>query len=148
MVDTTYTKRYTVLALGFAKWRGSDPRALAQSFRALGHNVVEIDAEDYVSWRWNGLLSRILRRLFLWLLVNDYNRAVVKQAESCLFDFILVFKGMYLKESTVSTLRSFGKPIYNFYPDVSYTDHGYFIPNALKHYDCIFTTKLFHERGK
>jgi glycosyltransferase involved in cell wall biosynthesis len=144
MVNLSDTKRYTILAPGFAKWWGSDPRALAQSFRALGHNVLEIDAEDYVPWRWCGLLPRVLRRLFTWMLVDDYNRAVIKQAESCLFDFILVFKGMYLKESTISFLRSFGKPVYNFYPDVSYTDHGSFIPSALQHYDCAFTTKSFH----
>ncbi len=140
----TETKRYTILAPGFAKWWGCDPRALARSFRGLGHTMLEIDAEDYVPWRWGGLLPRILRRLFIRILVDDYNRAVVKQAESSAFDFILVFKGMYLKESTVSILRSFGKPVYNFYPDVSYTDHGSFIPAALRHYDCVFTTKYFH----
>jgi len=136
--------QYTILALGFAKWRGSDPRALAQSFRGLGHNLIEIDAEDYVPWRWNGFITRVFRRLFLEALVSDYNRDILKQAESSEFDFILVFKGMYLKAETLRTLRSYGKPIYNFYPDVSFTDHGAYIPEALQHYDCLFTTKSFH----
>lgn len=135
---------YTILALGFAKWRGCDPRALAQSLRAMGHSLIEIDAEDYVSWRWNGFVTRVFRRLFLWALVNDYNRDVLKQAKSSEYDLILVFKGMYLKAETLRSLRAFGKPIFNFYPDVSFTDHGQYIPKALQYYDCVFTTKSFH----
>lgn len=137
-------KEYTILAIGFAKWRGCDPRALAQCFLRMGHQILEIDAEDYVPWRWNGFATRVFRRLFLKALVDDYNRDVLKQATSSAFDFILVFKGMYLKAETLRVLRSFGKPLYNFYPDVSFTDHGSFIPSALRYYDCVFTTKSFH----
>ena len=140
MIDS----HFTILAIGFAKWRGSDPRALAQSFRVMGHTLIEVDAEDYVPWRWNGFISRIFRRLFLRALVDDYNRDVLKRAESSEFDFILVFKGMYLKAETLRVLRTLGKPIYNFYPDVSFKDHGSFIPAALRYYDCVFTTKSFH----
>lgn len=135
---------YTILAPGFAKWRGCDPRALAQSFRKMGHNLLEIDAEDYIPWRWSGLLPRLLRRASVGILADEYNRAVIRQAESSSFDFVLVFKGMYLKQATVLRLRSFGKPVYNFYPDVSFTDHGPFIPPALRHYDCVFSSKSFH----
>lgn len=137
-------RAYTILALGFAKWRGSDPRALAQSFRVMGHSLIEIDAEDYVPWRWNGFISRVFRRLFLNALINDYNRDVLKQAKSSEFDFILVFKGMHLKAETLRILRTYGKPVYNFYPDVSFVDHGNFIPFALPYYDCVFTTKSYH----
>lgn len=134
----------TILGIGFAKWRGCDPRALAQSFRSLGHVMIEIDAEDYVPWRWNGFVTRAFRRLFLSALVDDYNRDVIKLAKSSAFDFILVFKGMYLKAETLQILCTLGKPVYNFYPDVSFTDHGEFIPSALRYYDCVFTTKTFH----
>jgi hypothetical protein len=134
----------TILAIGFAKWFGCDPRALAQAFRGMSHTLIEIDAEDYVPWRWNGFTTRVFRRLFLKALVNDYNRDVLQQAKSSEFDFILVFKGMYLKAETLRILRSFGKPVYNIYPDVSFTDHGSFIPSALLYYDCVFTTKSFH----
>jgi spore maturation protein CgeB len=110
----------------------------------LGHHLIEIDAEDYISWRWSGFVARVVRRLFIKIFLNDYNRSVIDQAKASNFDFILVFKGMYLKEETLKALRLFGKPIYNFYPDVSYTDHGAYIPAALKHYDCLFTTKSYH----
>lgn len=137
-------EQFTILAPGFAKWRGCDPRALAESFRGMGHTLIEVDAEDYVPWRWNGFITRVFRRLFLKALVDDYNRDVLKQAESSEFDFILVFKGMHLKAETMRILRSYGKPVYNFYPDVSFADHGPYIPRALRYYDCIFTTKSFH----
>lgn len=142
--DIDNSQSYTILAIGFAKWWGCDPRALARSFRVLGHNLIEIDAEDYISWRWSGLVARVLRRLFVKVFVNDFNRSVIDQAKASNFDFVLVFKGMYLKEETLNALRLCGKPIYNFYPDVSYTDHGTYIPAALKHYDCVFTTKSYH----
>ena len=142
--DVNNPQSYTILAIGFAKWWGCDPRALAQSFRGLGHNLIEIDAEDYISWRWSGSVARVLRRLFIKIFVNDYNQSVIDQAKASNFDFILVFKGMYLKEEALKALRLCGKPIYNFYPDVSYTDHGSYIPAALKHYDCVFTTKFYH----
>jgi spore maturation protein CgeB len=142
--DIKNAQSYTILAIGFAKWWGCDPRALARSFRALGHNLIEIDTEDYISWRWSGFIARVLRRIFIKIFINDYNRSVINQSKASNFDFILVFKGMYLKEETLNALRLGGKPIYNFYPDVSYTDHGTYIPAAVKHYDCVFTTKSYH----
>jgi glycosyltransferase involved in cell wall biosynthesis len=148
MENQAETSGYTILALGFAKWWGCDPRALAQSFRALGHTLIEVDAEDFVPWRWNSFLSRVLRRLFTNLLVREYNRAVVLQARTSAFDFVLVFKGMHLNESTLAILRSLGKPVYNFYPDVSFEDHGSLIPRALRYYDCVFTTKSFHSKAE
>jgi len=124
-------KSFTILGLGFAKWRGSDPRALAQAFRQMGHTLIEIDAEDYVSWNWSGFVTRVFRRLFLPFLVADYNRDVLKKAEESDFDFILVFKGMYLKAETLRVLSTLDKPVYNFYPDVTFQGYGPEIPVAL-----------------
>ena len=135
---------YTIFAPGFAKWWGSDARALAQAFRRLGHNVLDIDEEDYVPWRWQGVKPKVLRRLFGGVWVDDYNRAILRQGDSSAFDFILVYKGKLLKPQTLSRLRDFGKPLFNFYPDVSFQDHGPNIPSALHLYDCVFTTKSFH----
>jgi spore maturation protein CgeB len=135
---------YTVLAIGFSNWWGSDPRALAQSLRKVGTNLIELDSDDFISWRWNGILLKILRKLFIKIFVSDYNKSIINQANNSKYDFILVFKGMYIKESTLIYLRGLGKPIYNFYPDVSFIDHGSYIPRSLQYYDCIFTTKSFH----
>lgn len=135
---------YTILALGFAKWWGSDARALAQAFRRLGHTVLDIDEEDYVPWRWQSVRSKVLRRLFGRIWVDDYNNAVLTQAARSSYDFVLSYKGKLLRPETVARLRETGKPLFNFYPDVSYTDHGQYIPHTLEHYDCVFTTKSYH----
>jgi spore maturation protein CgeB len=139
------SQTYSILAPGFAKWWGSDARALAQAFRRLGHTVLDIDEEDYVPWRWQGVPSRVLRRLFARAWIDDYNRAVLKQAASSCYDFVLVYKGNLLRPETVTRLCETGKPLFNFYPDVSYTDHGQNIPHTLRLYDCVFTTKSYHD---
>ena len=135
---------YTILAPGFAKWWGSDARALAQAFRCLGHSVIDIDEEDYISWRPQGMGSKVMRRLFGRIYTVDYNQAVLRQASASAFDFILAYKGNSLRPETVQELRRTGKPVYNFYPDVSFQDHGPNIPLSLKFYDCVFTTKSYH----
>ncbi len=144
----SHEESYTILAPGFAKWWGSDARALAQAFRRLGHTLLDIDEEDYVPWRWQGVQSKVLRRLFEGVWINDYNKAVLKQAASSSYDFVLAYKGKLLRPETVARLREMGKPLFNFYPDVSYTDHGRNIPHALQLYDCVFTTKSYHGEGE
>lgn len=135
---------YTFLAPGFAKWWGSDGRALAQAFRRLGHRVLDIDEEDYVPWRWQSASSKVLRRLFSYVWIEDYNQAVLSLAASAAYDFVIAFKGNFLKPETVRRLREFGKPIYNFYPDTTFQNYGPNIPNAIRYYDCVFTTKSYH----
>jgi spore maturation protein CgeB len=135
---------YTILAPGFAKWWGSDARALAQAFRRLGHRVLDIDEEDYVPWRWQGVVPKAVRRLFGRVWIDEYNQAVLLQAASSSHDFVLVYKGNLLKPETVRQLRESGKPVFNFYPDVSFQDHGPNIPATLRLYDCVFTTKSYH----
>jgi spore maturation protein CgeB len=137
-------RSYTILAPGFAKWWGSDARALAQAFRKLGHTLIDIDEEDYVPFRWEAKSARILRRLFMSIFVNDYNRAVLEKAANSSYDFILAYKGYFLRPDTVARLRNARKPVFNFYPDVSFEDHGGNIPASLRHYDCVFSTKSYH----
>jgi spore maturation protein CgeB len=135
---------HTILALGFAKWWGSDARALGQALRRLGHTVLDLDEEDYLSWRPQGMGPKLLRRLFGRVYAKDYNQAVSKQASDSAFDFVVSFKGNSLTPETIQSLRNFGKPVYNFYPDVSFEDHGPNIPQSLNLYDCVFTTKSYH----
>src|SRR5882724_4840794 len=90
------SRPYTFLAPGFAKWWGSDGRALAQAFRHLGHSVLDIDEEDYVPWRWQSRSAKALRRLFSRVWIEDYNQAVLALAESAAYDFVLAFKGNFL----------------------------------------------------
>jgi glycosyltransferase involved in cell wall biosynthesis len=136
--------QYTFLAPGFAKWWGSDGRALAQAFRRLGHCVLDIDEEDFVPWRWHSKRAKVLRRLFDRVWIDDYNLTVLRLAQSAAYDFVLVFKGNFLKPATLRRLGESGKPVFNFYPDVSFADHGSNIAESLRLYDCVFSTKSYH----
>jgi spore maturation protein CgeB len=133
-----------IFAPTLAKWWGSDARALAQAFRRLGHYILDIDEEDYVPWRWEGFLPRASRRLLSPFWIKNYNDAVLRKADSAYYDFILVFKGTFLKPETVKALTVRGKPIYNFYPDTNFLDYGANIQKSLALYDCVFSTKSFH----
>jgi spore maturation protein CgeB len=54
-----------------------------------------------------------------------------------------VFKGRYVAPEAVERVRELGATAVNFYPDVSFTAHGPYIPRALAKYDWVFTTKTF-----
>src|ERR671920_2088891 len=101
-------QRYTILALGFAKWWGSDARALAQSFKRLGHNLVDMDEEDFVPLQWEGAVPRLIRRLAQGSWVKDYNRAVMRRARSSCHDFVVVYKGALIEPETLDKLRALG----------------------------------------
>ena len=60
-------------------------------------------------------------------------------------EFLLVFKGMLLHRSTLQLFRQKRIPVYLIYPDVSFHDHGGNIWDCLPYYDCVFTTKSYHE---
>ena len=132
-----------ILFLG-ADWWGSDARALAVALRRAGHALIEVIDEDFFPLQWSTVPLRALRRLARPWLVQDYNRAVLGHAGNPAIDFVLVFKGKLLQSATLERFREQGTPIYCFYPDVSFLDHGPEIWNCLPLYDCLFTTKSFH----
>jgi hypothetical protein len=105
---------------------------------------LDIDEEDYVPWRWQNRSSKVLRRLFGRFWIDDYNRAILQQADAAAYDFVLIYKGNLVKRETVESLRGKNKTLFNFYPDLSFQDHGPNIPSTLGLYDCVFTTKSYH----
>ena len=78
------------------------------------------------------------------MFARDFNEAVLRQADNLAIDFVLVFKGMLLEPATLERFRARGVPLYCFYPDVSFLDHGPNIWKCLPLYDCLFTTKSYH----
>jgi hypothetical protein len=132
-----------ILYLG-ADWWGSDARALAVAFRKTGNALIEVIDEDFFPLQWSTVPLRALRRLARPWFVQNYNRAVLRHAGNPAIDFVLVFKGKLLQAATLERFREQGMPIYCFYPDVSFLDHGPEIWNCLPLYDCLFTTKSYH----
>ena len=132
-----------ILFLG-ADWWGSDARALAVALRRSGNTLIEVINEDYFPLQWSNFSLKVLRRLAKPLFIQNFNQVVLGHVDNPAIDFVLVFKGMFLKASTLELFRKRGVPIYCFYPDVSFADHGPEIQKCLALYDCVFTTKTFH----
>ena len=132
-----------ILFLG-ADWWGSDARALAVALRHSGNALIEVIDEDFFPLQWSTVPLRALRRLARPWFVQNYNRAVFRHAGNPAIDFVLVFKGPRLQAATLERFRQQGTPIYCFYPDVSFLDHGPEIWSCLPLYDCLFTTKSYH----
>jgi len=137
------SKHRLILFLG-ADWWGSDARALAVALRHRGNALIEIIDEDFLPLQWSSFPLRVLRRLARPLFLQNYNQAVAAHAGNPALDFVLVFKGKMLQAATLENFRKHGKPIYCFYPDVSFLDHGSEIGECLPRYDCVFTTKSYH----
>jgi spore maturation protein CgeB len=127
-----------------ADWWGSDARALAGELRAMGHLLIERHYEDYLPTKWRSFPLRAIRRLARPWISAEYNRSVRELLEIEALDFLLVFKGVLLDETTLREFRLRGKPCYCVYPDVSFQAHGVNIWACLPHYDCVFTTKSYH----
>ena len=132
-----------ILFLG-ADWWGSDARALAVAFRQLGHAVIEINYEDFIPSHWSSLPLRMFRKASRPLLARDYNRTILRHLNNRAIDFLLVFKGKFLRPETLRRFLGSGLPAYCLYPDVSFLDHGGDIWDCLPLYDCVLTTKSFH----
>ncbi len=135
--------QHLILFLG-ANWWGSDARALGVALRHPGNALIEVIYEEFFPPQWSTVPLRALRRLARPWFVQNYNQAVLNHAANPALDFVLVFKGKLLQSATLERFRNQGTPIYCFYPDVSFLDHGPEIWNCLPLYDCLFTTKSFH----
>ena len=142
-MTTAGSGHHLILFLG-ADWWGSDARALAVALRKTGNALIEVTYEDFFPLQWSTVPLRALRRLARPWFVHNYNQAVLGQTGNPAIDFVLVFKGKLLRSATLKRFREQGTPIYCFYPDVSFLDHGPEIWKCLPLYDCLFTTKSYH----
>ena len=134
----------SILGIGFSDWRGSDARALGNAFRALGHRIYETDIHDYYPWSLNSTAGRLLRRATAPVAAREYREAILCWTAKNAFDFTIAFLGLGVDNALIRRLAADGRPVYNFYPDVSMADHGPLLAGTLQHYDCVFTTKSFH----
>jgi spore maturation protein CgeB len=85
------------------------------------------------------MVGRILRPFA----ERELARELVSDAQHLAPEFLLVFKGRFIRPGTIRTLRRLGVRCYNFFPDVSFRVHGPHLSRTLREYDWIFTTKTF-----
>ena len=88
------------------------------------------------------MIARLLRPAA----VREFNDALLRRASYLTPDLLLVFKGTFVRVDALRALRQRGVRCYCFYPDVSFTVHGPYLPEALPEYDWVFCTKRFGVR--
>ena len=124
-------------------WQGSNAYAFVRAFRRMGHSVLTMPGETFVPSTWSATPLRVLRRAIEPALVREYERALVREASELRPHLFFVFKGRYVTAEAIDAIRDTGAVAVNFFPDVSVSAHGKYIPAALPHYDWVFTTKSF-----
>jgi spore maturation protein CgeB len=77
------------------------------------------------------------------LQVKEYNESIVKKISLYSPEILFVYKGAFVFPETLLFAKEANCKLVLFYPDVSMTNHGKFIPKCIPLYDLIFTTKTF-----
>ena len=125
------------------QWLGSDGYAGMKALRRAGWDVHVVPEWEFVPARYRSLHMKAIGKLIRPLAVREYNRELELQGRRLEPAMLLVFKGTWVLGSAIRALRAQGVRCYNYYTDVSFRAHGPYIPDALPHYDWIFTTKTF-----
>lgn len=86
---------------------------------------------------------RLARKMLHAQIVRDFNVRLVEEVRTHRADLLFVFKGSMVAASALRSIRDKGCLAIQFYPDVSFRTHGGELPDALKEYDWVFTTKTF-----
>lgn len=133
---------YKILCVG-PQWRGSNAGGLFRAFSRLGHLISVVDENYYINLSNKSKLTKVIDRVFRKQHFKEFNNAVLREAEIFNPDIILIYKGAFVYPETIKTLKQKGKPLVNFYPDVSFRTHGSLLAHTLPLYDHVFTTKTF-----
>ncbi len=131
-----------ILSIG-PLWRGSNAGGL---FRALSRQECLIEVVDefyYISLQTRTRLTKILERGIRPMQIAEFNLAIRKKIEVFKPDIMFVYKGAFVAPGTLQFALDKGCKLSLFYPDVSMTAHGNFIPACIPMYHIIFTTKTF-----
>lgn len=123
-------------------WLGCTGLSAFNALIRAGVQVTSVSESEYFP-SWSSLSMRVLRRGLRYFAVKEFNAALIKDARRYKPDLLLVFKGPLILADTLRVIGRMGIARYCFYPDISFEEHGPYLPDALPHYDWIFTTKSF-----
>jgi len=128
------------------QWLGSNGFAGMKALRRAGWSVEVVPEWELVPVQWRRRPMRAVGRLIRAAAVQEFNDALLRRASYLAPELLLVFKGTFVRAETIRALRAMGVRCYCFYPDVSFTVHGPYLPEALPEYDWVFCTKRFGVR--
>jgi len=131
-----------ILVCSIGAEHGND-YAFVRAFRRAGHSVKSVRPEIYAP-PWEAKSLRIAYRLLQNRLAKEFNQQIFNQAQHFKPDFFFVFKGHLIFPRTISRLKHLGVVCIQFYPDVSFYNHGRYLPKTIDKYDWVFSTKPEH----
>lgn len=131
-----------ILCIG-EEWRGSNASGLFYALSRIGCITTIVNELAYVSVKGAGFPAKAMNWSIRKAQIHDFNNQLTKITKSVRPDWVLVYKGAFIKPETIQFWKKLHLPVVNFFPDVSFLAHGKYIPNCIPLYDHIFTTKTF-----
>jgi len=135
-------KPLRILACSISQEYGND-YAFIRAFRRAGHSVKLVRPEIYAP-PWKGKVLRLVYRLIKKWLDKEFNRQIIHQAIHLQPGLFFAFKGHLIFPETIQRLKEMGVVTVLFYPDVSFYNHGPYLPKTVAKYDWVFSTKPEH----
>lgn len=126
-------------------WLGCTGLSAFNALIRAGVQATSMTEAEYIP-KWASLPMRVAARALRPAAVKEFNAALFREAHRYKPDFLLVFKGPFVLADTLRMIGKMGIVRYCFYPDNSFEEHGPYLPEALRCYDWIFTTKSFGPR--
>lgn len=125
-----------------ATWQGASDYAFVRAFRRAGHSVRVVSTSDFFP-SWSSKVMRAVRRTLRRHIIDEFNEAILAEADQLQPDLFFVFKGQFVLAKTIQQLKLNRTVCIQFYPDVSFHTHGPYLVDSLPSYDWVFTTKSF-----
>lgn len=130
-----------ILCIG-EEWRGSNSSGLFYAFSRLGHVTQIVNEREFISASAKNITIKSLNRLIRPMQIKDFNDNLLKTYDSFKPKCVLVYKGAFLYPETIRYFKK-NSIVVNFFPDVSFFDHGSYIGRCITLYDWVFSTKSF-----
>lgn len=131
-----------ILSIG-PLWRGSNAGGLFKAFSRKGCMIEVVDEFYFVSLQSKNKVTKILERMVRPRQVEEFNNNIINKINLFKPDFVFVYKGTFVMPETLEYAKKMNCKLALFFPDVSTTAHGEYIPKCIPYYQQIFTTKTF-----
>jgi spore maturation protein CgeB len=122
-------------------WFGSTTFGVAQGFRRLGWEVVEVSPRAPLMQD-RSLFSRVLGRLITPFNIAIYNNDILRAVNHLSAEYFLTVKGSFIQPKTLKLLASRGVKAINYYPDFRFT-YASINQATFPLYSIFVTTKSF-----
>jgi glycosyltransferase involved in cell wall biosynthesis len=124
-------------------WRGSNAGGLFKALSRKGCMIEVVDEFYFVSLNTKNKVTKVLERIIRPRQVEEFNNNIKNKIKLFKPDVILVYKGTFVMAETLIYAKEYNCKLALFFPDVSTTAHGPYIPACIPYYEQIFTTKTF-----